>query len=681
MYYTVKELVGISGMPANERNVRIALNKLASDDQKRKRESVNSKKPIEYHIDCLPDETRMALIQQQAQTESEQARSQDTRPFGSEELWFEYDMATEEQKARAVKAHELCVRVRTYVESGMTMRKALRQVADESGVTYGRIHRYFYISPGLVKNKIPKNDWLASLLDHRGGVRAMAHIPEEAWQLFLADYLRAESPTLKECYRRVSNLATERGWKLPCADTFSNRIKSHVPYELIVLKRGGLFAAQQTLVPAQRRTRVGLHALQRVSGDGHKCRVFCELDDGTKLRPTIWAFVDAYSSMIVGYSVDVSENTEMLGIAIHRMVSKYGIPEIFDLDNGSAALSEAMTGRMSRPGKDGSGKLIHRKFDRAEVTGVITGLGSDVNWTRVIDDNNGRKGNARAKPVERLFHSKGGFGQFERHPAFEGAYTGADTSNKPANYGSKTVPMTLFLELLDQWIYQWNHEKGRRTEMAKGVHSYVEVFERSYKQSAIAKPTAPQLAMCLLSTRRALKVRDDATVELNAGRYSSRHTNRYHSPELFQYVGQKINLRFNPYDVSEYVLAYTENDKFICQLPIYGDVHYTDLSAARRHNLNQSSAVDRAQWLGSELITKDINEVAEALAPKEHEKTDVGGAVPSITKMVPELPRDIDGFEYVEKKKRAVGHDTPEVDYSEFNSEEVTASLIRNFGK
>ncbi|MBE4503565.1 hypothetical protein HJZ14_23945, partial [Vibrio parahaemolyticus] len=42
-----------------------------------------------------------------------------------------------------------------------------------------------------------------------------------------------------------------------------------------------------------------------------------------------------------------------------------------------------------------------------------------------------------------------------------------------------------------------------------------------------------------------------------------------------------------------------------------------------------------------------------ALTPKEHEKTDIGGPVPSIAKMLPEMPRSLDGFE--QKRKRAVG--------------------------
>ncbi|MBE4281227.1 hypothetical protein HJ072_19205, partial [Vibrio parahaemolyticus] len=130
MWYLVKDLVGIPGMPGTEQNVRLSLNKLAKDDQKRKRQGT---KAFEYHIDCLPAETRMALMQQIAKEEADKSQSAETREMSSAELWYEFDLATDKQKERATVAHELCVRVRTYVDDGMNQREAMRKVADEAG--------------------------------------------------------------------------------------------------------------------------------------------------------------------------------------------------------------------------------------------------------------------------------------------------------------------------------------------------------------------------------------------------------------------------------------------------------------------------------------------------------------------------------------------------------------------
>ncbi|MEF1330742.1 transposase domain-containing protein, partial [Vibrio sp. M260121] len=688
MYYTVKELVGISGMPTNERNVRITLNKLASDDQKRKRENVSSKKPIEYHIDCLPAETRTALLQQQAAEEVEQAESEEVRKVSSEELWYEFDLASESQKERAKHALELCLRVQKYVDNGEKLVAAMKQVAAESHVTYARIHRWFYISPALRTKHIPQGDWLPSLLDGRGGATRTAHIPEEAWEFFKADYLRPEmkSGTVMECYRRLEKLAKDKGWELPCHRVFTARIKRDIPKELVMLKRFGKAEFQKSMLPSQRRSRAGLHAMQVVAGDGHVARVFCKTDDGKIFRPTIWGFIDVYSSMIVGYSVDVSENTEMLGIAIHRMVSKFGTPSLFVLDRGSAALSEAMTGGMSRPKRDGSGKLNHKKFDTYEVEGVIKSLGADVNWIKSVDDDEGRSGNSRANPIERSWHSKGGIGQFEREPAFAKAYTGSSINDKPSNYNSKNaVSIELFLTMLDAWVHEWNNRKGRRTEMAKGQGlSFAQVFERSYEQSAIAKPTSAQLALCLLRTRKAVKVHNGGIVELNAGNYSKHLTNRYQSTLLYEHVGEKVKLRFNPYDLTQFVLAYTEDDRLIGKIPLYEDVDFVDAGAARRQRLLGESELARTEMMGDLMITKSIDELAEVLAPKEHEKTDIGGPVPGITKMVPSMPRTLDDFsdfDMGEKTKRAVGHDASWDADDDYFNDDMTRVIQQQFGK
>ncbi|WP_376740092.1 DNA-binding protein, partial [Vibrio crassostreae] len=56
MYISAQECVGLVGMPTMVHNVRNKLNKLANSNQKRKRQG---SKAFEYHIDCLPEETRL----------------------------------------------------------------------------------------------------------------------------------------------------------------------------------------------------------------------------------------------------------------------------------------------------------------------------------------------------------------------------------------------------------------------------------------------------------------------------------------------------------------------------------------------------------------------------------------------------------------------------------------------
>ncbi|NAW59289.1 MULTISPECIES: transposase domain-containing protein [unclassified Vibrio] len=663
-------------MPTSDVRTRSNLDRLTKEKPEHKRKRQGSK-AFEYHIDCLPEETRLHLLRNVAKQQTEQAEnSRNARQVvtpASDELWLEYDEATDAKKASTKQRYELCMRVKAYVDAGMSMRKSMKRVAEESGGTYSKIVAWFYNTPGLQTNKIPVEDWLPALLDKQGvhGKRTAALSPE-AWSMFKADFLRPEKPTVSECYHRMVKAAEKNGWDVPCLHTIRSRVNDDLPYELQVYCRGGLFATKQALIPAQRRTRAGMHAMQRVSGDGHEFRIRCHLEDGTVIRPTVWVFQDVYSSMVVGYAIDVSENTEMLGIALFNMVSKFGIPEMFDLDRGSVALSEAMTGRTSRPKATGKGKLEHKKFDNAEIEGAITALGSTVNWTRVEDDNVGRKGNARAKPVERLFHSKGGIGQFERHPAFAGAYTGESATSKPANYGETTVPVERVVELFAEWVADWNRQEGRRSEMARGIYSYEQVFEQSYRQVQVRKPTATQLRLCLHRTRKSVKVHEGGLVELNAGRYSKHLANRYRSPLLFGYIGQSVHLRFNPYDLTGCVYAYSERGEFIGEIPLYADVAYDDLGEARRQNLYQTKGVNHAAWLKEQMVELTNDDLVQ-LARSDEKPEPLGGMVPGIAQMTPELarspemhqmnPSEFDGL----FEKKAVGADfEPTMDLDAF---------------
>ncbi|EHA0405329.1 transposase, partial [Salmonella enterica] len=66
MYVTVNELLGVPGVPNTAAGIRYNLAKCIEDhpDMARRRQGT---KAIEYHVDCLPPETRQALIDRRAQ--------------------------------------------------------------------------------------------------------------------------------------------------------------------------------------------------------------------------------------------------------------------------------------------------------------------------------------------------------------------------------------------------------------------------------------------------------------------------------------------------------------------------------------------------------------------------------------------------------------------------------------
>lgn len=678
MFLTVKSLIGLPGMPGSERNTLTKLNKLAAPEPHWRRKKTEGK-GFEYHIDCLPPETRAHLIHQQV-GELKKGDVKTRVEISSEELWLRYQETSEKKRETALRRFEQCLMVADLVEKqGASLNEAMGIVAEKTGTPFGTLKRFFYIKPGL--KRIERGDWLAALVDDAGiNTKHRAELSPEAWAFFQGDYLRSDAPTVQACYERLKRAAKVTGWNVPHVDTLHNRIKTHIPVELRVAMRGGLFKAKQTLVPAQRRTRVGLHALEHVSGDGYTHNLWVALPNGQIVRPTTWFFQDVYSSMLLSYCVDVSENTDMLGLALHQMVSRYGVPKAFTFDRGSAALAQAMTGRMHRPsGRDRK----HKKFDSAEVDGAIRALGvTDITWTRVEADTAGNKGNARAKPIERAFHGKSGMGEYiDKHPAFNLATVGDSVEKKPAHYSDAqqhAVPLATFLKVLAEEIEAWNSREGRRSEMARARGlSYQQVFEESYRQITVRKATEQQLLLCLMRTERC-KVNQGGLIELKAGQTPLGERNRYHSALLYPHIGTEVSLRFDPFNLHSGVYAYDQKGALIGLIPISEDVGYNDQRGARLQRLAQDEVMGRVELMQNtaQMMTPaDVAEVlAEAAQKRQEESSAVAGVGPALVEMMPELPREPEQMMF----KRAAGCDTTPI--SPADGIDFTDTLIDLFG-
>jgi hypothetical protein len=240
----------------------------------------------------------------------------------------------------------------------------------------------------------------------------------------------------------------------------------------MVLCREGRDALKRAF-PSQQRDRSHLHALEAVNADGHTVDVFVDWGDGSKpSRPVMVAFQDLYSDKILSYRIDRSENRDVVRLALGDVVENYGIPDRYYLDNGRAFASHWLTGGM---------KFRHRfKIREEEPVGIMGQLGIDVRWTTPY--------HGQAKPIERAFLDL--CDRLAKHPDFEGAYTGRSTSNKPANYGSKAVPIATFMKRLHEEIAAHNARPKRKSLVCAGVHSFDHVFEASYTQAPIRGATA-----------------------------------------------------------------------------------------------------------------------------------------------------------------------------------------------
>ena len=487
-------------------------------------------------------------------------------PYCRESLWTRFEQLPGRSKDKARWRLAVVHSALRLISAGTPRRQAWTTVAKEAGTSRASVQRWYRRCA-----KYDSSDWLAALADGYTGRTACAEFSDEAWDYVRADYLRDCEPAAEACYQRLQDAAQEHGWKIPSQRTVERRLAA-IPEPIRVLHRQGE-AALMAMYPAMQRSVRELRALEWINGDGYVHNVFVEWPDGTIARPKTWIWQDIFSRKFLAWRVDKSEHTDVIRLSFLDLIRRYGIPDHVTIDNTRAAANKWMTG--------GVPNRYRFRVKEDDPLGLIPSIcGPDsLHWTSV----NPWGGHGQAKPVERSF-GLGGLGEYvDKHPAFQGAYTGREPTAKPESYGSKAIPLAKFLEILNQTIRSMNARTGRRTEMAGGVRSYDQVFEDSYAQAPIRKATSEQLRMLMLSAE-AVTVARDGTIQLDAGSATGIGKNRYGCDALHEHIGSKVVARFDPQELHSVVHIYTLDNRYIGQADCIVAAGFGDTKAGRRHN-------------------------------------------------------------------------------------------------
>ena len=123
---------------------------------------------------------------------------------------------------------------------GVSKSAAYEAATRKYKFSHSSIDLYLKLTDGL-----GESDWFWALFPgwSSPGFRR-AEIPKAAWDIFKSDYLRAQSPSPAECYKRLKRIAEKRGWKLPHKRTFARRILQEISPKLIAKARGPQTAAR-----------------------------------------------------------------------------------------------------------------------------------------------------------------------------------------------------------------------------------------------------------------------------------------------------------------------------------------------------------------------------------------------------------------------------------------------------
>lgn len=602
-WFLSKDIAGISGLPSSPNSVtRLATQKGWTKRQVQGARGVT----FEYHISSLPPETQQQLKLKAALAAVPQKEVVEKKPDA--DLMQRFNQATDKAREKAKSKAEAVLKLQGCLDLGIPLKQAIPLVAEQKSVSKGSLKNWFYKVQGT-----PVHEWQARLISGSGKTEKAykkAFIEQEAWDCFLADYLRPEKPDLRASYRRTADTAKFYGWQMASLQTFQRRLFKEIPYEVILLKREGANAVAK-LVPALRRTVKDIQAMEWINGDGYQHNVFVKFPNGEIHRPKTWFWQDVRTRKILGYRTAISENTDSIRLALMEVIYKYGIPRTLTLDNTRAAANKVMTG--------GVENRYRFKHDELDPKGIMPILGIEVHFTSVLYG----EGHGQAKPIERAF-GRGGIGEkVDKRPELSGFYTGKSVSEKPDNYngGKDGVAFEIFQQALAAGVKEYNEQLKRDTEMCQGKLSFEQVWERDYAPSNVRQVSPDQLRILFLQSE-SVRIKKNGEFTLKAAGKLLGLTNVYWAEDLFGIEEKRVVARFDPDNLHSNVYVYDLEGRFLAEAVCREAKGYGDTTAAREQGRLYQRIVKSAKKQAEDLGLLEAHELAN-LQPKVEAPTPI----------------------------------------------------------
>ncbi|MFC3442574.1 transposase domain-containing protein [Sphingobium rhizovicinum] len=554
------ETLGLPGLPKSKRKInerakaeRWAL-QVDENGQPKARPAKGRGAGLEYHISLLPDAAKADLVRRGLAwmpANDEDAVSIARQAHG----WAWYEMQSDKVKAEAQRRAGIIDMFESFIAAGMNRTSAAaatRQAANDSVQTI-----YSYLR--LVKG-VRRADYLPALAPRRKGGGKEAEIDDGAWQYLKSEYLRPERPTFSSCcYNTMKYYAAPRGIELPSEKTLLRKLQREVDPRVVIAMREGMDAVRG-MVPPQQRSKAHMFAMDMVNIDGHKFDVFVNFGKDAQgkdiiARPMMVAIQDVYSSMMLSWRIGDTESALLTRMAFADLFRDFGIPNRCLMDNGRAFASKWVTG--------GVRNRFRFKIREDDPMGLLPSLGIGVQFAQPYS--------GQSKPIERSFRTLADF--IAKDVRCSGAYTGNHIDNKPENYGTKAVPLAIFVQVVRDGIAAYNEKEGRRTETVNGG-SYQGAFQASYAASPIGRASEEHLRLALLTGEKIKADRKDGAVKIVGNRYWSR--------ELSRHASQLLTIRFDPDDLSLPVHVYSMAGDYICTADRVGASRFDSVEDAKR---------------------------------------------------------------------------------------------------
>lgn len=508
---------------------------------------------MEYHISLLPTSARAALIKRGFGDNVDTEISVFPQPKSElqiqrDSMWSWYAQQSDKNRNEAERRLAVVNQTLDLVAAGLGKSAAVGAIAAMEKIGASTIYEWLKMVDGIAAgNRLP---YLAPV--RKGGGRK-ADVDPEFWQYLKSLYLTNHQPTWSKCFYKAQEFAQMNGITIPHEKTLKRKLEAEVDGRVIIAKRKGFDELRETQ-PHQQRSVAHMHAMEMVNIDGHKFDFFVKMPDGTIIRPMAVVIQDVFSRKILAYRMGTSECSVQTRLTFADLFQQYGIPRECLLDNGRAFASKWITG--------GAKTRFRFKIKDDDPTGLLPSFGIKIHWAKPY--------RGQSKPIERAFRDIEESMRVE--PALDGAWCGNHIDAKPENYGNAAIPYAVFCKIVDQVIARHNARLGRRTETGNGK-SFDQVFAESYAVSPIGKATAEHMRIALLTAEQVSANRKTGEITL-AG-------NRYWSPEMLAFAGQKMTIRFNPDNLHSEIHVYSREGEFKATVPILEATGFNDIAAAK----------------------------------------------------------------------------------------------------
>ncbi|MBN2684978.1 MAG: Mu transposase C-terminal domain-containing protein [Pontiellaceae bacterium] len=483
-----------------------------------------------------------------------------------EEEWNAASLRAQETGIKRAKALLL---VNELVRTGAAKNKteAVKLAAAETGYSINALWK----NDGQVQGYAEKY-WPMLLVDMRKGQVKSCHVDIDARFLEkLKEFYNIQSKpaftaAVRSCCRHIES--TGMGIPVPTCSvkTLWRQFNKLCPREAQITKRGNKADWEAEFWPSIQRDRSMLRALEVLNGDGHYLDYWIDFGDGTKGRAVGAFWMDLASNYMFDPVIAKTENSDTIRRGFLDICDRFGVPEKVNIDNGMGYAGKDLSGR------DQARKRFKKNID--EAMGIWGLLTVNTIWAKVA--------HGQAKPIERSFRTIEE--ELKAFPELDKAYLGNCPDARPDST-RKAVPFEVFVQCVRLAVAHYNTQEGRRSEgiQANG-RSYREIWNTKLAEAkALGKPRKMEdweWKYCVMAGRVI------SIPKTNSGAFTL-NKNRYHDFGLAEWMGKKIQVRFNPDDLRE-VQCYTLKGIYICKAKIQGKVNYLDKEQLRDYERLQA---------------------------------------------------------------------------------------------